>query len=90
MKFRCLHCRVGVCVCVCVRHLCKAPVLGDGRVPVVQRAWHPADGHPASAVGGHARRLRSGRAAAGAPAAALAARPEPARQNTLHYSSTLI
>lgn len=66
-----------------IGYLCEAPVLRDGRVAVVQRAGHAAHRHPAGAVGGDARRLRSGRAAARPSTAALAARPEPA---TMHIS----
>lgn len=50
----------------------------------MQRAGHAAHRHPAGAVRGDARRLRSGRAAARPSTAALAARPEPATiHNTL-------
>lgn len=69
-------------------YLCKAPVLGDRRVAVVQRAGDAADRHPAGDVGGHARRLRSGRAAARPSAAALAARPEPETM-TGQYSTAI-
>lgn len=62
---------------VSASYLCKAPILGDGRVAVVQRAGHAAHRHAAGAVRRDARRLRSGRAPR-ARAAALAARPEPA------------
>lgn len=71
-------------------YLCETPVFRDGRVPVVQRAGHAAHRHPAGAVGGHARRLWSGRAAARPPAATLAARPEPATRITFNMHTLLI
>lgn len=52
----------------------------------MQRAGHAAHRHPAGAVGGHARRLWSGRAAARPPTAALACRPEPATGLTLNIT----
>lgn len=70
-------------------YLCETPVFRDGRVPVVQRAGHAAYRHPAGAVGGHARRLWSGRAAARPPSATLAARPEPATRMMFNMHTSI-